>query len=164
MKIRGIYLIPFTLALLATAASACESPSVIAREFFRNDYAFAFREPRTVISRLSSQFYRLLEAESACRRRGGSCAIDWDPWTGAQDGSVIGEPTTVVVLDSQLLSKVQLSFVFDAGPQIAHSTRQAVVVLRRSSPAACWKIDDLVTDQAGSLKGLIQASAKKKLP
>lgn len=92
---------------------------------------------------LSPDLSRLVAKEIACRTRGEVCAVDWDVWTGTQDGEA-GPLTAAKEIERNKsgVAKVKLSFGFLAFPASVRETRSAIVTAVQDA-SGCWKVDDI---------------------
>jgi hypothetical protein len=102
-----------------------------------------------------------LHAESECKKNGDSCAIDWDPWTGAQDGEIIGEPKFTVKYVRGKTAKIIVSYTFDNGPLEKRTSRSATVILARSPPSSCWAVADVESMSLGSVRSYLERAYNK---
>lgn len=134
-----------TLLLCLTQALHAQcittSAALAAQTLFRVDYRF-LGAPQTS-THLSPDLSRLVAMEIACRTQGEVCAVDWDVWTGTQDGEV-GQLTGVRDIERKQasLAKVKLSFEFLPSPSAVKEIRSVIVTAVRDG-SGCWKVDDL---------------------
>jgi hypothetical protein len=94
-----------------------------------------------------------LDREYKCSR-GELCAIEADPWTDAQDGS-IGKPIAFATIsNSGIEASVSMTYPFVLGPK--HSQKHATLILQRESAAGCWLMSDLKGPRGESLVRAIE--------
>jgi len=133
--------------LAKPANSECLGPSAIqaARSIFEDHRDFVFGS--MVPDFLTPPLAAALEANLSCRDLGESCAIDWDPWTDAQDGE-IGGPVAYAVnhLDSKTARiSVTFSFPGDLRPGERAERRTVVLQFQRDVSRKCWLLADLIS-------------------
>jgi hypothetical protein len=137
--------IAFTLMLGSTqvlhAQCTTTSATLAAQTLFRVDYRFLGAPQAS--PHLSTDLSRLVTKEIDCRTQGEVCAVDWDVWSGTQDGDVGQVIETREVERKQAnLSKVKLSFEFLPSPSASKEIRSVVITAVRDA-SGCWKVDDL---------------------
>lgn len=157
-------LLPELLLALATVAApavACESAENTARAFFRDDYSFAFKDPTGLRTAIAPELRSLLAAEAQCKRGGETCAIDWDPWTSAQDGDIEGSPKFSLLAQTHTNARVRVALRLRAGegPLLSRNT---TLVLTRSARMECWAVSDLEMGTRGSLRKLLTLALPKR--
>ena len=132
-------LIGLTPALHAQCVTT--SPALAAQTLFRVGYRFLGAQQAS--THLSADLSRLVTREIACRTQGEVCAVDWDVWTGTQDGDVGQLIVTREVERKQAnLVKVKMSFEFLPSPTARKEIRSVIVTAVRDA-SGCWKVDDL---------------------
>lgn len=134
------------------------SAALAAQTLFRVDYRFLGASQASTY--LSPELSRLVTMEIACRSQGEVCAVDWDIWTGTQDGDV-GPMIEAreVELTKANYARVELSFEFLPSPSVGKEIRSVMVILVRDA-SGCWKIDDLQTGTV-SLKQRLGAAHRQ---
>lgn len=117
------------------------SPVLAAQTLFRVDYRFLGAPQASM--HLSSELSRLVTQEIACRTQGEVCAVDWDLWTGTQDGDT-GQLIAAQEIERKQanLAKVKISFEFLPSPTARKEIRSVIVTAVRDA-SGCWKVDDL---------------------
>jgi hypothetical protein len=135
--------VAFLLGLTQALHAQCitTSAALAAQTLFRLDYRFLGAPQAS--THLSADLSRLVTREIACREQGEVCAVDWDVWTGTQDGDVGQLIATREVERKQAnLAKVKMSFEFLPSPTSSKEIRSVIVTAVRDE-SGCWKVDDL---------------------
>lgn len=129
----------------ADAMSEClgPSPEATASVFFKKHRNFAQKSPLRLQAILSSIFYEALLFEYKCRA-GEICAIDYDVWTAAQDGSIKAPVTFVTKTQDRSSSTVEMQYRFVLDK--SRSKNQAAQIqLTRTGEDACWLVADVIS-------------------
>lgn len=135
------------LAGAGDARAAClgDTPVATAAAFYRDHYTF-WNDPLPSLERIvSARLLRLLKQDRACGDGGEVCAINADPWLDAQDGEAL-DPRFV----AQGQNVVQVRYRFVLGD--AQPSQPQVARLRLAREGGCWRVDDLVGPNGGSLR------------
>lgn len=136
-------------ALLALPAMACEQPAEWAKQFQNNSPEFYAGAPdAALLKQVTPELGALLKQEAAYAD-GEIGHLDYDPWLGAQDGSM-QVPRFEVESETADLAIVALRFQFDAGDGNSVEKRVAHLILRKETDA-CWRLADLITPYGESL-------------
>jgi hypothetical protein len=111
--------------------------------------------PEENVSILTPEFAALLKRENACSSKGQICAIDSDPWLGAQDGGMSGPYRWSADWQSASDATVSMTYVFDTG-----ATKEPHTVQLKFKRAASgkWLLDDLEPPVGRSLATLISSN------
>ena len=134
------------------AENQCESPTVVAEHFFRKGYNFYY--DGVALNSLTPEFRAIVEAELKCSEKNGLCNLDYDPWTGAQDGEV-GKPvrfvleSRVTIVSPPDIAIVAMKFPFVMGPK--RSWPLTTHLILRKDKETCWLIHDFITPLGESL-------------
>ena len=146
------------LLLLAPAAMPnCVrgGPVAVARFVYLKHFDFPFH-PARADGYVSSELLALLRKEAACPPQ-TRCALDWEPWTGAREGDVVGAPAFRRILESTYRAVVIMTYRHSAdGDGPSPPLRETKVTLVRDGATDCWRIDDIEPATGG-------ASLKKAL-
>ncbi len=131
--------------------AACPNSKVLTEGFYRQDYSFSFKDPSNLYTPFTDNFKSLLVAEFKCKSKGDSCRIDWDPWTDAQDGDIVGQPIIKLISENETDASVRVFLKFKFDPLKKPRSISAIVLLKRSNRESCWKVDDFETPSHRSL-------------
>lgn len=128
------------------AACLGDTPVATAGAFYRDHYTF-WNDPLPSLERIvSARLLRLLKQDRACGGDGGEvCAIGADPWLDAQDGEAL-DPRFV----AEGKNVVQVRYRFALGGE--QPSRAQVARLRLAREGGCWRVDDLIGPNGGSLR------------
>lgn len=144
---RAARAVAFVLALAAAlpAAAACSgaTPTAVAQSFYRSHYLFWDQAPQRLGDAVAAPLLALLRSEHACRDGGELCAIDADPWLGAQDGEAV-DPR----FQAEGRDRVRVAYRFELGEERSERSAQLLFVHERG----CWRIADLISPDGGSLR------------
>lgn len=133
----------------AFAACGSDDPVAVAQSFFEKHTSFSSENPAKIKSIITPRFFHALDREFKCAQ-GEVCAIESDPWTDAQDGK-IGKPVVFATAsNSGVEAKISMTYPFILDTT-HHEQKHATLVLQRSTPTACWLIDDLIDPSGDSL-------------
>ena len=150
------------LCVLASAggvAGACvaDGPLETAKWIYarQKDFSFQGAGSKDVRPILSPRFRHLLEQNWKCERKAeGLCAFDWDPWTDAQDGEILGPVRFETTASSATKATVKMAFRFGwegtNDPKPIAATAKLKMLLDQK--AGCWVLDDLIGREGRSLK------------
>lgn len=94
---------------------------------------------------LSPELYKLLKRDWKCQEPGELCAIEADPWTNAQDGSLLKPVTYRITAETAQSASVELSAVFgwEDQPQENKPTTVTLNLVRADAKKGCWLLDDI---------------------
>lgn len=137
----------------AFAACANDDPAAVAKSFYSEHAQFSSEDPAKIKAIVAPRLFDALDREYKCAQ-GDICAIEADPWTDAQDGS-IGKPVEFATSsNSGTEASVSMTypFILDKKPRQKHATLH----LQRKSAADCWLISDLVGPRGESLLQAIE--------
>jgi len=172
VRLRRAFLTAAAMAVLGAAAQAQQTPVTItsdqplpysehclgsdvlqaAKALYLHDYDFAVGDPAKSKGLLDPRLGDRLAKNYACEAD-GVCAIDADPWTGAQDGAV-AEPITFSLVDESASSvtqakvRVDFSFVLEGEKPKPEST---ILEFARDGGGQCWKLFDMTAANGQSL-------------
>lgn len=151
------------IGLLSTFAHAnpdeCHSVKSRATKFYYENYEYFFKE--MPLDRLSPEFSDLIKKELDCSKE-QICAIDWDVWTGAQDGDIVGKPEFKIQNGNARYSRVTVILKLKNG--VRNDGTEAVtyprttIVLKKPTKNSCWLVDDHILTNGQSLKEILQES------
>jgi len=144
---------------------ACESldPVAAARSIYRDHEDFYAAEmSNSLRDVLSDRLAMLLSDESKCKDKTGRiCAIDFDPWTSAQDGDVVDPMSFVLVSNGSIRATVRFSYHLSLGPP--GDPQSVLIGMVRGSTSSCWRLDDLqMPSNRGSLKAKLERFYRAK--
>jgi hypothetical protein len=108
---RLLFLALTLLPTVVMAGQPCPPPIDVAKQFHGSSYAF-FTEgaPAGV---LTPEFQRVVSSEINCLKAEGLCRLGYDPWLGAQDGDMAGQPLfTLISGDLARTAVVQMNYRF----------------------------------------------------
>lgn len=148
------------IVILVVGCSACfadclgNDPIVAARSLLEKHHDF-YADPETSRSFVSPRFWSLLDKQAKCSvKSGGVCALDWDPWTGAQDGEMSAKKTFEVA-DGKPLSAVALIKFELVLNGYSYGAKEVKLELIRKEERACWQVADLVMPDGKSLSTVL---------
>ncbi|MEO6972754.1 MAG: hypothetical protein ABI135_04935 [Rhodoferax sp.] len=136
------------LAVCCAQAGATEpclgtTPLKAAENFYKGHKDFAFADPATMRGLLTPRFDAAVAYEHRCDA-GDVCAIDFDPWTGAQDGDVRQPIRFALVSGGDDHAVVSLRYTF-ALDRTRRQSRSATVKLERGASGRCWRVADVMS-------------------
>ena len=143
----------------AYAACASDDPAVVAKSFHDKHAEFSSEDPAKIKTIITPRFFDALDREYKCAQ-GDLCAIEADPWTDAQDGSV-GKPiefATVSNSGTEATVSMTYPFILDKAHR---EQKHATILLQRKSATECWLIGDLKGPLGESLLQNVEAWHKK---
>lgn len=161
------FLTRFGIAVLcAFLLAACSRPAAPASTSNGGDDAALLATARDVFEKhsdfhlypeqhlpiLTPEFATLLKRENACTSKGQICAIDADPWLGAQDGGMSEPYRWAVERHSAGEATVDMTYVFEIGDRKEPRTVQ--LKFKRAA-SGLWLLDDLVPPVGSSLATII---------
>lgn len=153
----------FLLMLLSTGLVSaqsinCLSASETAKDFFNNNYNYAFADQ--LDSNLSPDLMHLIQKEVLCKKQGQSCAIDWDPWIGGQDGEIISQPYFKVNTVSDFSANVTVVLKINNGLRPDGSEfvfkNKTIIILKRKSKNSCWEVYDHILKNNQSIRKILK--------
>lgn len=158
----AFYWIGLTIAVLACcharadAAEPClgKTPVTAAKAFYQGHGNFAFDNPAPLRGRITKRFYDALAYEYQCEA-GDECAIDSDPWTGAQDGDVFPPVRFAQASRHGDHAAVTLRYTF-ALDGTQRRTQSATVRLERGASGSCWRVADVISPEGISALHVIE--------
>ncbi|MEO7128867.1 MAG: hypothetical protein ABI040_08420 [Rhodoferax sp.] len=129
----------------AAVAGPCLGKTALkaAENFYQGHKGFAFADPATMHGLLTPRFDAALVYEHRCES-GDVCAIDFDPWTGAQDGE-IRQPIQFALVsgdDDHAVVRMRYTFALD---RTRRRSQSATVKLDRMASGRCWQVADLIS-------------------
>jgi len=138
----------------AYAACAVDDPAAVAKSFYSRHAQFFSEDPARIKTIITPRFFAALDREYKCAQ-GEICALEADPWTDAQDGS-IGKPIEFATAsNSGVEASVSMTYPFVLDK--AHREQKHVTLqLQRKSPTDCWLLGDLVGPLGDSLVEAIE--------
>ncbi|HTD29478.1 MAG TPA: hypothetical protein VK660_08840 [Xanthomonadaceae bacterium] len=164
MKLAPVLIMACSMAFLSAshtvdAACAIDDPVAAAQSFYTKHAEFSSQDPTAIKALLTRRFFAALDMEYKCAQ-GQECAIEADPWTDAQDGS-IGDPitfATTVNADRKAVVSMTYVFILDTARR---KQKHATLLLRRKSASKCWLVDDVKGPRGESLVRTIEKWHKK---
>lgn len=158
----GVALASLCFVLPSKAKELCLGPSAVeaAQQLFsaHRDFAFVAPNPRLHSPELVSALQLETERVNVTQ---GICSLNGDPWTGAQDGTVLGpaHAKLVKMTSSGALVQVRFALSLEERPSLSNSTtREAMAFLWRRPSSKCWLVDDLMA-QGSRLRTTLRESA-----
>lgn len=143
---RSLIFLVFPL-LSAGGQQHCPAPTNVAKALYESAYSFAYTNDGRDL--LDSPFREAVAAEVDCLSKEGLCSLDYDPWLGAQDGTISGAPRYTIVSEvPDRFVVVQFSYRFVIADQ--HAPHAAQIVMHRQADG-CWKVSDFITPIGDSL-------------
>lgn len=122
-----------------------------AQQFFSMHRSFYFEETPALWSYVTPSLYRALQNHYRCAAAEGICHLDYDPWLGAQDGEIAGDPTFSAKSIGLGRSTVTMAYRFEIEPGRPTKPHRVVLHLKAAPPPVCWQVSDLVTPLGHSL-------------
>ena len=158
MKLAPAMAVACSMALLlshvASAACAIDDPAAAAQSFYTKHADFSTQDPTPIKELLTPRLFAALAMEYKCAQ-GEICAIEADPWTDAQDGS-IGKPVAFATTSNaggKAAVSMTYTFVLDKSHR---KPKHATLLLQRTSASECWQLDDLKGPLGVSLVQMIE--------
>jgi hypothetical protein len=137
-----------------STASACPASDAIgtARWIQATHYAF-YVSGNGSREFLSAPLFQLLKDDWKCQNANEICAIGANPWTEAQDGEILGQPSFRTVSSGRTTAKVEMTYLFGWREMADKAVSQRSYLYLAKDPATyCWVLDDLVGPQGQSLR------------
>src|SRR5438105_9221195 len=157
MRIRTLlWMVSFQVCLapvMSFAACLGKDPVDAAKSLFRDHRNFANETPARLKGLASSELHNALTYEYNCKN-GQICAIDFDLWTSAQDGDIVGPISFDLVSDTDRHAVVAMRYKFTM-PSFKRP-QTAKLIFERGTSQACWVLADLITPNGKSTLSLIQ--------
>lgn len=136
-------------------ADACTPyPETFAQSFFRSAYSFFNTSPEAAGGWIAPPLLARLHEERACVERQGQCRLRYDPWLGAQDGSV-GRPLQFR-RETEAGDRATVSVSYPVSGTDNPGPRSVLLKLRRSVNSGCWQLEDFVTARNESLAAVLK--------
>lgn len=139
---------------LAAATCLGRDPVQTAAAFFKAYRDFSSRDPARLRGVVTGRFMDALTREFNCAQ-GEICAVDSDPWTGAQDGDIVPPVQFALASADERTSAVSARYIF-ALDRTRRQEQTAVLRLERDTPNACWLVADVLTPAGASTLRLIE--------
>lgn len=136
------------LTLAMTADAPClTDPLAAAKRLYADHALFYAVAEQAAAAPFSAPLRELIDAEHRCLADGELCAIDADPWTAAQDGTVL-EPR----FERIATEVVVMRFVLDLDPDRARQTHLHFAADAHN----CQLLTDLIDPDGGSLRARLE--------
>lgn len=139
-------LVLVVLALVAPAApGACVSqdPTVVARWLYEKAPGFS-HNPASGGDHLAIALRKLIERDQKLCPKGDVCAIDWDPWTDAQDGEIVGPVAFSVAERTTTTAVVRMQYRFLNSSNPLDATDEVNTLrFELQKKTGCWGLIDL---------------------
>lgn len=133
-----------------------QSALTFAQQFYREHRTFyADPKPQNITQLYTSKFGEVIINHAECIGDSGLCNLDFDPWLDAQDGYVDGEIDYSVKEIAWDAVSVDLHYKFRIHPTLPTSPRVVSLLLKKSDAPLCWRIDDMILPEQGSLKSIM---------
>ena len=158
MKLAPALVVGCSMALSAShsayASCAIDDPAATAQSFYTKHTEFSSQDPAAFKALLTPRFFAALDMEYKCAQ-GQICAIEADPWTDAQDGT-IAKPVafaTTSNADGKAAVSMTYTFVLDKAHR---KQKHTTLLLQRKSASECWLLDDAKGPRGDSLVQTIE--------
>jgi hypothetical protein len=156
----------FIISLLAIISSnsyaAClgSDPITAAKVFYKKHQDFYYAKPSKNQGFLSTRLQQALASEYRCKD-GVICALDFDPWTDAQDGD-IGDPKSFkLISNSHNKAEVLMSYQFVLD-QSRIEPKSLKIMLELQNQERCWVVSDLVSPSGHSVLATLETWQAKE--
>ena len=140
-----------TLAGTAGAQTCTPYPETFAQGFYRSNYSFFNESPEQVQAQVAPSLLVLLRGERECVEHHGHCGLRYDPWLGAQDGSIA--PPLRFERESQEGERAVVAMHYAGADGQPRTVR---LKLRRVLVSGCWQLEDFVTPLGDPLSTLLK--------
>jgi hypothetical protein len=150
-----ITMLPTLLVALCVLSSAqgaeClgTDPLAAAQEFFGKHRSFVSDDTDEHSDVLETPLFNVLKIEHQCAQ-GDLCAIEADPWMGAQDGEMERPISFKLHAVAALQATVSMSYTFKLASNLAR-TQKVELKLARQTTNQCWRLADLTQPDGTSL-------------
>jgi hypothetical protein len=146
----------FSLLLTAVAGTAAAQnctpyPETFAQGFYRSSYSFFNESPQEVQAQVAPSLLALLQVQRDCVEHHGQCGLRYDPWLGAQDGSIA--PPLRFERESQEGERAVVAMHYAGADGQPRTVR---LKLRRMLASGCWQVEDFVTPAGDSLTAMLK--------
>ena len=136
-----LILVALTVAQAAGAQSCFKAPSAAALNLYNEHQQFIFEGGSS--PPLSAKFAAIVNDNIQEEARTGDVgAIDWDYWTGAQDGKPSPNASVASVSVHGGSARVLLKYQFFPSPGMRSIAKTALVTVSRDV-AGCWLVEDV---------------------
>lgn len=138
------------------AAEPClgATPHETAEAFYKKYRDFAFKDPQSFRATITKRFHEALAFEHRCAS-GDICAIDFDLWTGAQDGDIRKPIVFEMASGDAVSAAVTMRYTF-ALDRSRRKKQVARIHLERETPEKCWLVADVISPDGSSTVRLIE--------
>ncbi|MEO5349087.1 MAG: hypothetical protein H7836_05525 [Magnetococcus sp. YQC-3] len=143
-----------------TVACLGHAPLAAAESLYKKHRAFTRQEPKKLQNIVTTGFLDSLSFEYRCRMGGELCAIEADPWSGAQDGDIKPPISFRLRAANKHTASVEMHYalVIDKARQ---EMRTATIQLERNNAQECWQVADLLAPGGSSTRQAIEAFRKE---
>ncbi len=141
-----------TTAGTAAAQSCTPYPETFAQGFYRSSYSFFNESPDRLGTQVAPPLLLLLRQQRDCVEHHGRCGLRYDPWLGAQDGSIT--PPLRFERESQDGDRAVVAMRYAGADGQARMVR---LKLRRVVVSGCWQLEDFITPLGDSLGAMLKA-------
>jgi hypothetical protein len=160
----------FIMAMVVSTAQAgnklappClgKTPVAAAGKAFKSYQEVLLGDPKQMRGLVTGGLMHALSQEYQCRLGGELCAIDADPWSGAQDGTIQKPITFRQTSNDKHSASVDMQYilVIDA----SHKEKLVTTLLLERNPShPCWQLADLITPAGDSLRQRITGTQKEE--
>lgn len=136
---------------LGKADCGHSDPGEFAQQFFYKHRSFYFKETPSLRFYVTPSLYRALQNHYRCAAAEGLCHLDYEPWLGAQDGEMAGNPKFSAKSVGPGRSTVTMAYRFEIEPGRPTKPHNVVLHLKAAPHPVCWQVSDLVTPLGHSL-------------
>ncbi|MBF0183154.1 MAG: hypothetical protein HQM06_02030 [Magnetococcales bacterium] len=159
----------FILLLTASTAHAgnklaapClgKTPVAAAEKMFKSYRERMLTDPKQLRGLVTGGLMHALSMENQCRMGGELCAVEADPWTGTQDGTIQKPVSFRLLSNDQRSASVAMHYTF-ALDNSRKEKRVTTLLLERNQAQSCWQLADLLTPAGDSLREVIESSQKE---
>lgn len=148
-----ILMVAAALAAGGAHAAECPAPDEFVKTFYAEHPDFERENPKALRRVVSGAFRELLEKEWTCSEGHTKvCHLDYRPWTGTREGTMLAPPEFTVEWQAERQATVVYTLWVDGGPHAPAVQRTGRVFLVREK-RGCWRVNDFSTpvNQALSL-------------
>lgn len=145
----------------AYAVEPCsgQTPVKAAEAFYKAHKDFAIEDPKRLHGQVTKRFYEALAFEHRCKV-GEICAIDFDLWTGAQDGNIQKPITFQLASGNGNTALVNMRYTF-ALDRLRSKSQAAKIQVERGATEKCWLIADVLSpDGISAIRTIEEFRAK----
>ena len=151
-RVRAVAFLTSALLLPAVSMAECATEAPAAgRQFWESRSHFYEKADPSLRDITTPRFFAALKREWACAAKGASC-VAYAPWPHPGDASIAGHPTFYVSLERPDHVLVSMNYALRGDYGRAGRPQFVIMTLTQRPDNRCWLLDDLVTEQLGSLR------------